>query len=60
MDVVSGMHDFLSEDNELADRLEESYERTTEQSPKDVRYHRVLAWVRNPRGDFAGQVDGTN
>lgn len=45
-----------AEDAGLTDRLEGAYVRTTEQSPRDVRYHRVLAWVRTQVGDYEGAL----
>ena len=36
---------FYAQDHDLGDRLADLYLRTTEQSPRDVRYHRVLARI---------------
>ena len=40
-----------------AERLEQFYVRTTEQSPRDVRYHRVLAWLRTSLENFPGAIE---
>lgn len=41
-------------DHDAAERLESFYVRTTEASPRDVRYHRVLAWMRTTLEDPEG------
>lgn len=41
-------------DHNAAERLESFYLRTTEDSPRDVRYHRVLAWLRTTLEDPEG------
>lgn len=48
---------FYAEDHGLGPRLTDYYVRTTEQSPRDVRYHRVLARIETHRERFAEAVD---
>ena len=43
--------------HEQAERFEQSYVQTTAQSPRDVRYHRVLAWLRTSREDYPGAIE---
>ena len=46
-----------SSEHGQAERIEQFYVRTTEQSPQDVRYHRVLAWLRASLEDFFGAIE---
>ncbi|MEZ5365776.1 MAG: hypothetical protein R2748_26460 [Bryobacterales bacterium] len=46
-----------AERHEQAVRLEQFYARTTEQSPRDVRFHRVLAWLRTSLEDYPGAAE---
>ena len=46
-----------AQENAQAERFEQFYVRTTEQSPRDVRYHRVLAWLRTSLEDFPGAIE---
>ncbi len=43
--------------HDQAERFEQFYVRTTEQSPQDVRYHRVLAWLRTSLEDYPGAIE---
>jgi len=44
-------------DHQVAERLEAFYLKTTQDSPRDVRYHRVLAWLRTALEDLAGAAE---
>ena len=44
-------------DHQVSDRLEAFYHKTTQDSPRDVRYHRVLAWLRTALEDAPGAVE---
>ncbi len=48
---------FYAADHSLGDRLADYYVHTTEQSPRDVRYHRVLARIETHLERFPEAID---